>query len=149
MEHAELTERIIGCAMAVHSTLGPGFLESVYQNALAHELRKKGLFVELEKPITVTYDGVVVGDSCCDMLVASRVLLEIKAVQSLNAAHEVQTVNYLTATGIDVGLLLNFGAQRLEFKRKHRVYRPKGSPGPEPREGSEHGMNSRRQDELD
>ena len=108
MEHAELTERIIGLAMKVHSALGPGFLESVYQNALVHELRKAGLVVEPERKIQVTYDGVVVGDFCADILIESTVLIENKAVQSVVAAHEVQLVNYLTATGIEIGLLLNF-----------------------------------------
>jgi GxxExxY protein len=125
MEHEQLTEKIIGCAMAVHRTLGPGFLESVYQKALAHELRKAGLNVECEKAITVMYDGVAVGDFFADMLVDSSVLIETKAVQSLANAHEVQLVNYLTATGIEIGLLLNFGASRLEFKRKHRTYKSK------------------------
>jgi GxxExxY protein len=124
MEHADLTQTIIGCAMAVHRTLGPGFLESVYQNALAHELRKAGLSTECEKRLSVTYDGVVVGDFCADMLVQDCVLIENKAVQFLSPSHEVQLVNYLTATGIDVGLLFNFGADRLQFKRKTRRYRP-------------------------
>jgi GxxExxY protein len=125
MEHGELTERIIGCAMTVHRILGPGFLESVYQNALVHELRKAGLKVECERKIQVTYDGVVVGDFSADMLVQKAILIENKAVQALVRAHEVQLVNYLTATGIETGLLLNFGAERLEFKRKTRTYRPK------------------------
>lgn len=125
MEDQELTERIIGCAMKVHSTLGPGFLESVYQKALAHELRKAGLKVECEKDITVQYDGIVAGDFLADMLVEGRVMLELKANHALAPAHEVQLVNYLTATGIEIGLLLNFGAERLEFKRKTRTYRPK------------------------
>lgn len=127
MEYAELTEAIIGCAMAVHRGLGPGFLESVYQKALAHELRKAGLSVATERAILVRYDGVVVGEFCADMLVESTILIENKAVHSLGPAHEVQLVNYLTATGIDVGLLLNFGSGRLEFKRKHRLYRPRSS----------------------
>ena len=126
MEHGELTERIIGCAMTVHRILGPGFLESVYQNALAHELRKAGLEVECERRIQVTYDGVVVGEFSADMLVQQSILIENKAVQALVPAHEVQLVNYLTATGIEIGLLINFGAERLEFKRKTRTYRPKG-----------------------
>jgi GxxExxY protein len=125
MEHEKLTEAIIGCAMKVHRTLGPDFLESVYQNALAHELRKAGLQVECEKSIKVTYDGVTVGDFSADMLVEGVVMIENKSAQALNPAHEVQLVNYLTATGIEIGLLLNFGAQQLEFKRKHRTYRPK------------------------
>ena len=122
MEHQELTEIIIGRAMTVHGALGAGFLESVYQKALAHELSKAGLNVAIEKPINVIYDGIVVGDFFVDILVESKVLIETKAVQALTTAHEVQTVNYLTATGIEVGLLINFGAPRLEFKRKHRTY---------------------------
>ena len=125
MEDQELTEKIIGCAMKVHSKLGPGFLESVYQKALTHELRKAGLKVECEKPIAVHYDGVAVGDFSADVLVEDRVLLELKANQTLAPANEVQLVNYLTATGIEIGLLLNFGAERLEFKRKTRTFRPK------------------------
>ena len=122
MEHEELSKQIIGCAMTVHRTLGPGFLESIYQNALAHELRKSGLCVECEKKISVVYDGIVVGDFSADMLVGGVVLIENKAVQALALAHEVQLVNYLTATRIDVGLLLNFGSIRMEFKRKSRTY---------------------------
>ena len=125
MEHGELTEKVIGCAMTVHRTLGPGFLESVYQHALAHELRKADLEVECERKIQVTYDGVVVGEFSADMLVQQAILIENKAVQALVPAHEVQLVNYLTATGIEIGLLLNFGTERLEFKRKTRTYRPK------------------------
>jgi GxxExxY protein len=125
-----LTEKILGCAMKVHTGLGPGFVESVYRKALAHELFKAGLRAELEKPIAVQYDDVRVGDFAADMLVEDRVMLELKANLTLVPANEVQLVNYLTATNIEVGLLLNFGAQRLEFKRKTRTYRPK--------QGSEH-----------
>jgi GxxExxY protein len=128
MEHQELTEKIIGCAMKVHSTLGPGFLESVYHNALTHELRKEGLEVECEKAITVQYDGIVVGEFSADILAEGRVMVELKANQALSAANGVQLVNYLVATGVETGLLLNFGAERLEFKRKSRTYRPKQPP---------------------
>jgi GxxExxY protein len=124
MDHEALTRTIIGRAMTVHQELGPGFLESVYQNALLHELRKAGLHVQSDQPIEVRYDGVVVGDFVCDLLVGGVVMVENKAVRALASAHEVQLVNYLTATGIEVGLLLNFGAQRLQFKRKTRTYRP-------------------------
>ena len=117
MEHGDLTQSIIGCAMRVHRTLGPGFLESAYQNALAHELRKNGLTVECEKRLKV-----IVGDFSADILVNDLVLVENKAVQTLSVAHEVQLVNYLTATGIEVSLLLNFGSVRLQFKRKSRIY---------------------------
>ena len=124
MRHESLTQTVIGCAMKVHRTLGPGFLESVYQKALTHELGKAGMRVECEKPVQVCYDGMVVGDFFADMLVGEEVLVENKAVQALAPAHEVQLVNYLTATGVEIGLLLNFGAESLQFKRKHRRYRP-------------------------
>jgi len=129
MEEQELTEKIIGCAMKVHSTLGPGFLESVYQNALAYELGEAGLKFELRIAIGVRYRGVLVGDFWADMLVEQKVMIELKSNQALAPANEVQLVNYLTATGIDIGLLLNFGAERLQFKRKTRIYRPKQSQG--------------------
>ena len=124
METSELTEKIIGCAMRVQSVLGAGFLESVYEKALAHELQKAGLAVQCQLPLQVFYDGIVVGDFIADMLVAGVILVENKAVQTLTPAHEVQLVNYLTATQIEIGLLLNFGAASLQFKRKHRTYRP-------------------------
>jgi GxxExxY protein len=120
----DLACQVIGCAMTVHSTLGPGFLESVYQNALAHELLKSGFGVELEVRLQVSYDGIAVGTFDADMLVNKSLLIENKAVLALVAAHEVQLVNYLTATGLDEGLLLNFGAPRLEYKKKFRLYRP-------------------------
>ena len=94
--------------MRVHQTLGPGFLESVYHKSLAHELSKAGLKVECHRAVQVIYNGVVVGDFIADMLVADRVLVENKAVQSLVQAHEAQLVNYLATTGIEIGLLLNF-----------------------------------------
>ena len=109
--------------MKVHRTLGPGFLEAVYQKALAHELRKMGFNVEEQKAIKVKYDGVIVGDYFADLFVNDELIVEIKAVQSLATGHELQTVNYLAATGQDHGLLLNFGSQSLEFKKKFREYR--------------------------
>jgi GxxExxY protein len=126
MKEEELTGRIIGRAMKVHRTLGSGFLESVYQNALVHELKKEGLALVCEVPLRVVYDGVVVGEFAADVLVEGKVIVENKAEQKLCTAHEVQLVNYLTATGIDVGLLLNFGASELEVKRKYRIFE-KGS----------------------
>ena len=119
-EEYDLCGRVIGAAMTVHSTLGPGFLESVYQNALIWELRKAGLKSEAEKPISVHYDGQLVGAFTADMLVNDSVILELKAIQTLAKAHEVQLVNYLVATNIDEGLLVNFGAERLQFKKKFR-----------------------------
>ncbi len=119
----DLCGQVIGAAMKVHSTLGPGFLESVYQNALIWELQKLGLKVDAQRPITAHYDGQVVGVFAADLLVNDSLMLELKANQLVAKAHEVQLVNYLVATGIDEGLLLNFGAERLECKRKFR--RPK------------------------
>jgi len=122
MEQEALTKQIIGCAMRVHRALGPGFLESVYQNAFAHELRKLKLEVECERKIQVIYDRVVVGEFTADMVINDCILIENKAVQALVPAHEVQLVHYLTATGIEIGLLINFGCERLEFKRKTRTW---------------------------
>jgi GxxExxY protein len=120
MDTNDLTGIVIGLAMKVHRALGPGFLESVYQGALLHELKKANIAVECQKPISVRYDNVVVGDFVADMVVENEILLELKAVQSLNVAHEVQAVNYLAVTKIDTGLLINFGGPSLEYKRKFR-----------------------------
>ena len=129
MTDDELTKRIIGCAMKVHRTLGSGFLESVYQNALAYELQQAGLAAEGEVSINVLYEGVEVGEFFADMLVEKRVIVENKAVEQLCPAHEVQLVNYLTATEYDFGLLLNFGAPSLQYKKKFRIYRkPDSNP---------------------
>jgi GxxExxY protein len=117
----DLCGQVIGAAMKVHSALGPGFLESVYQNALIWELRKNGLKAEAQRPISVYYDGQIVGAFTADVLVNNSLIIELKAIQSLAKAHEVQLGNYLVATGIDEGLVLNFGAERLEFKKKFRV----------------------------
>jgi GxxExxY protein len=117
----DLCGQVIGAAMKVHSILGPAFLESVYQNALVWELQKSGFKVDAQRSITVHYDGQVVGVFTADLLVNDSLILELKANQVLAKPHEVQLVNYLVATGIDEGLLLNFGAQRLEYKRKFRL----------------------------
>ena len=117
----DLCGQVIGAAMKVHSILGPGFLESVYQNALVWELQKSGFKVDARRSITVHYDGQVVGVFTADLLVNDSLILELKANQLLAKPHEVQLVNYLVATGIDEGVLLNFGAQRLEYKRKFRL----------------------------
>lgn len=124
MLHEQLTRAIIGCAMIVHRRLGPGFLESVYQNALAWELESAGLRVECERRIVVRYRQAIVGEFVADMVVAGVVLVENKAVRALAPAHEAQLVNYLAATGAEVGLLINFGGTRLEFKRRTR---PRGT----------------------
>jgi GxxExxY protein len=121
----DISGQVIGLAMKVHSKLGPGFLDSVYQNALAYELRRAGFEVETGVRLKVRYEDIVVGEFEADMIVNKALLVENKANQSLVMANEVQTVNYLTATGVDEGLILNFGAPRLEFKKKFRKYAPK------------------------
>ncbi len=113
----QLTERIIGCAFKVSNALGSGFLEKVYENSLAHELRKAGLSVEQQKAISVCYDRIVVGEYVADLVVNETVLVELKAVKSLDDIHMAQCLNYLKATGFKICLLLNFGKPKLEIKR--------------------------------
>ncbi len=124
MAFRELTEAIIGCAYRVYNTMGPGFLESVYGKCLLVEFRKTGLRAEAQKAIEVRYDGEVVGEFVADLLVEGEVIVELKAVRQLAPVHEAQLVNYLVATGKPVGLLLNFGEQRVDVKRKVRELLP-------------------------
>jgi GxxExxY protein len=126
MTDDDLTQQIIGCAYKVHNALGPGFLEKVYENALRIELEKLGLRVKQQEPINVEYEGQVVGEYYADLWVDERVVIELKAIQSLAKEHEVKLVHYLTATRVDHGLLLNFGPS-VQVKRKFREYKPKGS----------------------
>ena len=130
MELENLTQKIIGCAMTVHQALGPGFLESVYQNALLIELRHAGLQCEANSRIPVHYREENVGDFIADILVENLVILELKAVNEIHPSHEAQLVNYLHATRLEIGLLLNFGSNKLEIKRKHKTYKPKSPPVP-------------------
>src|SRR5262245_43185998 len=116
-----ITERIIGCAFRVHGQLGIGFLEKVYENAMMIELEKSGLRVVQQVPIAVRYDDIVVGSYFADLLVEDRIVCELKSTDGLNDAHEVQPVNYLAATGHDVGLLIHFG-KSVVVKRKYRTY---------------------------
>ncbi len=116
-QYNSLTERIIGCAYKVSNTLGAGFLEKVYENALAHELRKGGLHVQQQAALQVSYDGIVVGEYLADLLVEECVLVELKAVKSLDEIHEAQCLNYLKATGLRLCLLINFGTTRIQVKR--------------------------------
>jgi len=117
MKHKDLTAKIIECAYKVHNTLGFGFLEAIYQNALVIELMNSGLQAEKEKKIQVHYQKQLVGDYMADIIVESKVILELKSVKELHPAHSAQLVNYLKATGIEVGLLINFG-ESVEVKRK-------------------------------
>ena len=119
----QLITEVIECAKRIRRQLGPGFLEKVYKNAMVVELRKLNLNFETEKLIQVLYDGIVVGEYRTDIIVEGKLILELKATQDLSIANEVQLVNYLTSTGIDDGLLINFGSDKLQFKRKYRIYR--------------------------
>ena len=121
MEYAEITEKIIGCAYRVYNKMGFGFAESVYEKCLMIELGRAGLEFESQKPITVRYEGETVGEFVADLLVEDEVIVELKSVRRLAQTHEVQLVNYLVATGKDVGLLLNFGEDKVEVKRKVRT----------------------------
>ena len=122
MEYKDLTEKIIGCAYEVYNKMGFEYLESVYEKCLLIELRKAGLTAEAQKPIKVQYDGEIVGDFIADIVVNDTVIIELKSVRRIVKAHEAQLVNYLVATGKPVGLLLNFGEQMVEVKRKVREF---------------------------
>ena len=113
----EITERVIGCAYTVANTLGSGFLEKVYENALAYELRKAGYAVQQQCVIQVRYEEIVVGEYVADILVEHSVLLELKAMKGLDDIHTAQCLNYLKATGLQVCLLINFGGRRVQVKR--------------------------------
>ncbi len=110
-KHGDLTEKIIGAFYDVYNVLGYGFLEKVYENALAHRLRQAGLHVETQHPLKVYFDGIVVGEYFADLIVEGKVILEIKAVERLAKEHSVQLRNYLRAIDCEVGLVLNFGPE--------------------------------------
>jgi len=117
VQHGEITEKIIGEAFEVHSVLGYGFLEKVYENALLAELCKRGVKAETQKAIKVKYKDVIVGDYVADLVVEDKVIVELKTEESYNKIHEAQLLNYLKATGTKVGLLINFGRKKCEFRR--------------------------------
>lgn len=125
MIHDELTKKIIGCAYVVHNTLGAGFLEKVYENALLFELRSEGLDADRQASLKVEYKGIVVGEYFADLVVEGKVICELKSIEKLSSYHEVQLVNYLVATGIDIGLLINFG-ESVTVRRKFRKYKRTG-----------------------
>ena len=126
MEINSLTHAIIGCAFKVHSVLGAGFLERVYENALKLELDKLHIQAQQQKQLPVLYEGQPVGTYYPDLWIDGQLIVEVKAVQNLAKEHEMQLVHYLAATGIDDGLLLNFGAI-VQVKRKFREYKPKNT----------------------
>ena len=117
LKHGDITREIIGAAFDVHGALGYGFLEKVYQRAMQVELLRRGMKAEIEHPIQVRYRDVIVGDYFADVFVEGAVLVEIKVASDYNSADEAQLINELKATGVAVGLLINFGREKVEFKR--------------------------------
>lgn len=120
LKEEELTRIIIGCVYTVYNSLGFGYLESVYEKSLLVELSLAGLKVQSQVPIPVKYRGYAVGDFFADIFVEDKIILELKAVKKLSKIHEAQLVNYLVATGNDIGLLINFAEEKVEIKRKVR-----------------------------
>ncbi len=119
--HGELTRSVIGCAFDVINELGHGFLESVYESAMIIALEEAGISVESQKPIDVSFRGRSIGNFYADLLVEEKVIVELKTASALAPEHSAQVINYLNATGIQVGLLLNFGNPKLEYKRFTRT----------------------------
>ena len=115
--HAELTERIIGCAYNVHNELGPGFIEAIYENALAVELEKQGIHFKRQVPVNVFYSGRQVGMHRLDLTAEDKVIVELKAKDSFSESDEANVLSYLKATGFTIALLLNFGTPSLKIKR--------------------------------
>lgn len=115
--HKELVYQIVGCAMRVHRELGYGFLEKVYENALMVALRKEGIEARQQSPVPVYFEGEMVGEYFADVLVEDKIIIELKTVEKMGNAHQAQLLNYLKATGIQLGLLMNFGPRKLEYER--------------------------------
>ena len=124
MEIDNLTHKVIGCAYNVHNVLGPGFLEKVYENALKLELIKLGINVRQQGKLPVWYEGQQIGIYYPDLWIEEQLIIEIKAAITLAPEHEMKLIHYLAATGIDHGLLINFG-ETVQIRRKFREYRPK------------------------
>jgi GxxExxY protein len=125
MKKKDITHKIIGCAYTVFNALGFGFLESVYKKAMIIELHNQNLAVAEEEPLKVYYEGKVVGEFFVDLFVENEIIVELKSVENLSKAHEVQLVNYLNGLEKEIGLLINFGPIGIEVKRKYR--KPEGS----------------------
>jgi GxxExxY protein len=117
LKYQEITREVIGCAFEVINELGAGFLESVYEKALLLALRQKGLKAICQHPVMVIFRGEIVGDFYADIFVEDKVIVELKVVKTIAPEHQAQVINYLVATGIEVGLLINFGNPKLEYKR--------------------------------
>jgi len=121
VQYEDVTHKIIGCAMKVHSTLGSGFQELIYQKALAIEIGKELLGYQREVEMTIFYDGIDIGTRRVDFFVEDKIMVELKAVSKLDDLHLAQAMNYLEAYNLPIGLLINFGSRSLEFKRVYNV----------------------------
>ena len=128
-KHSDVTSSVIKAFYDVYNQLGYGFLEKVYENALAHELEKRGFWVDQQMPIEVFYDGITVGQYFADLLVNKVVILELKAAEGIIEQHEAQLLNYLKATNIDVGLLLNFGPKPQVKRKVYETARKRDADG--------------------
>ncbi|HCA43577.1 MAG TPA: GxxExxY protein [Bacteroidetes bacterium] len=128
MKYEKLTHKIIGCAMKVHSTLGNGFQEVIYQRALAIEMDKQGLSFQREMEMAIFYEGIEIGTRRVDFFVEDSIMVELKALIKLEDVHLAQAMNYCQAYYLPIGLLINFGAKSLEFKRVYNVNHPENNP---------------------
>lgn len=124
MKYEDITRKIIGCAMKVHSTLGNGFQEVIYQRALAIEMQKQGLGFKREMEMTIYYEGIDIGTRRVDFFVEDVIMLELKAFIRLEDTHLAQAMNYCQAYNLPIGLLINFGAKSMEFKRVYNINHP-------------------------
>jgi len=145
MKHEELTHKIIGCAMKVHSTLGNGFQEVIYQRALAIEFKKQGLDYQREMEMSIFYEGFDIGTRRVDFFVEGNIMVELKALIKLEDVHLAQAMNYCQAYNLPIGLLINFGAKSLEFKR---VYNVNHLENKEYKKSSELGLNRLKDDKI-
>jgi GxxExxY protein len=124
MKYEKVTHKIIGCAMKVHRTMGNGFQEVIYQRALAIEMEKQGLGFQREMEMTIFYEGIDIGTRRVDFFVEENIMVELKALIKLEDVHLAQAMNYCQAYNLPIGLLINFGAKSLEFKRVYNVNHP-------------------------
>jgi GxxExxY protein len=115
--HKELSYKIVGCAMEVHSKLGPGFLEKVYENSLMLLFRKEGIAAKQQAPVKVCFEGELVGEYRADILIDEKIILELKMVEKIVDVHRAQMLHYLRATGIKLGMILNFGSKNFQYER--------------------------------
>lgn len=115
--YSKITDKIIGCAIEVHKTLGPGFLENIYESALIYEMKQHGIKFESQKAISISYKGIIIGDHRLDLLVEDEVVVENKAVKEFSDIHKAQILSYLKATGKKIGLLINFANTRIDIRR--------------------------------